>query len=241
MLNQFEQKITDVLHTFTQTQAGPIRRAAVAVVDALAQGGTFYTMGTGHSHMVGEELYARAGGLACVKLIAPSELTLCENPLKSTKIERIPAYAEVVLTQYNLKKGDILLITSNSGRNGMIVELAMECARRGVTTIAFTNLNHSRQVTSRHECGKRLFEVCDIVIDSCGCAGDATMEIAGVQGKMGGTSTIVGTYMAQCLAMEIAAEMVRRNMEAPVLVSSNLDGGDQRNQRLMQEYYGASL
>lgn len=240
MLNRFEEKITDILHTFTQTQAEPLHRAAVAVVDALAQGGSFYAIGTGHSHMVGEEFYARAGGLACVKLIAPMELTLGDHPMKSTRIERIAEYAQVVLTQYNLRRGDVLLISSNSGRNAMIVELAQECTRRGITTIAFTNLQHSRQVTSRHESGKRLFEVCDIVIDNCGCEGDAAMDVPGVRGKMGASSSIVGMFMAQSLSMEIAAEMVKRNMEVPVFLSSNLDAGDQWNQRLMEDYYGVS-
>lgn len=241
MLNQFEQRITAILHTFVRTQSEQLRRAAVTVVDALAVGGSFYAIGTGHSHMVGEEFYARAGGLACVKLIAPMELTLGEHPMKSTKIERIAEYARVVLTQYNLRKGDVLLISSNSGRNAMIVELALECARRGITTIGFTNLTHSRQVTSRHESGKRLFEVCDIVIDNCGCEGDAAMEIEGVRGKMGASSSLVGMFMAQGLSMEIAGEMAKRGMEVPVFLSSNLDAGDQWNQHLMEEYYGVTI
>lgn len=241
MLHRFEEKVTNILHTFTQTQAEPMRRAAVAVVDALARGGSFYAIGTGHSHMVGEEFYARAGGLGCVKLIAPMELTLGEHPMKSTKIERIAEYAQVVLTQYRLCRGDVLLISSNSGRNAMIVELALECERRGIITIAFTNLTHSRQVTSRHESGRRLFEVCDIVIDNCGCEGDAAMDVPGVRGKMGASSSIVGMFMAQSLSMQIAEEMAQRNMVVPVFLSSNLDDGDQWNRKIMEEYYDVSV
>lgn len=238
MLKQFESKITEILHTFVETQEENLHRAALAVVDSLERGGSFYAVGTGHSHMVGEEFYARAGGLACVKLIAPMELTLGEHPLKSTRIERIAEYAQVILTQYKLKAGDVLLISSNSGRNAMIVELALECRRRGITAIAFTNLTHSRQVTSRHDSGQRLFEVCDIVIDNCGCEGDAAMDIEGVRGKMGASSSILGMFMAQSLGMEIAREMASRGMEVPVFLSANMDAGDAWNQKIMEEYYG---
>lgn len=238
MLRQFETKINEILHTFVMTQEKNLGSAALAVVDALEKGCSFYAIGTGHSHMVGEEFYARAGGLACVKLIAPMELTLGEHPLKSTKIERIAEYAQVILTQYKLKAGDVLLISSNSGRNAMIVELALECRRRGVTAIGFTNMTHSRQVTSRHTSGKRLFEVCDIVLDNCGCEGDAAMDIPGVRGKMGASSSLVGMFMAQSLGMEIAREMAKRGMEVPVFLSANVDAGDDWNQKIMEEYYG---
>lgn len=241
MLKQFENRILNILRNFAETQEENLQRAASLVVDALETGGRFFAVGTGHSHMVGEEFYARAGGLACVRLIAPMELTLGEHPMKSTKIERIAGYAHVILTQYNVKRGDVLLISSNSGRNAMIVELALECKRQGIKTIAFTSLTHSRQVSSRHESGKRLFEVCDIVIDNCGCEGDAAMELSGVRGKMGASSSIVGMFMAQSLSMEIAEEMVRRNMEVPVFLSSNLDDGDRWNRQIMEEYYGTSL
>ncbi len=238
MLKEFETKITEILHKFVLTQSETLHAAALAAVDALAGNGRVYAVGTGHSHMVGEEFYARAGGLACIQLIAPMELTLGEHPMKSTKIERIGEYAHVILAQYGVKKGDVLLISSNSGRNAMIVELALECKRQGIKTVGFTNLTHSRQVTSRHESGKRLFEVCDIVIDNCGCEGDAAMDVPGVRGKMGSSSSLLGMFMAQSLSMEIAEEMVRRGMEVPVFLSSNLDAGDNWNKSIMERYYG---
>jgi uncharacterized phosphosugar-binding protein len=237
-MKAFETKVNEILHTFETTQEENVRRAASAIVDALEKGHEFYAIGTGHSHMVGEEIYGRAGGIACMKLIAPLELTLGEHPLKSTKIERIPDYAHVILMQYKLQPGDVLLISSNSGRNGMVVELAMECKRRGITTIGFTSLGHSSKVTSRHESGKRLFELCDIVIDNCGIPGDAMLDLEGVPARMGASSSIVGMYMAQVLSMEIAMEMARRNLEVPVFTSSNLDGADDGNYKLMQKYYG---
>ena len=63
------------------------------------------------------------------------------------------------------------------------------------------------------------------------------MELDGVKGKMGSTSSIIGMYMAQSLSMLIAVEMVRRGMEAPVFLSSNVDAGDEWNESIMKKYY----
>ena len=238
MIAAFQREVDRVLDTFVTTQNKTLETVAAAIADHMEEGGILYAIGTGHSHMVGEEFYARAGGLACIRLIAPMELTLGDHPLKSTVIERIGDYAHVILTQYKIGPKDLVLISSNSGRNAMIVELALELKRRGVTTIAFTNLTHSAAVTSRHESGKRLFEVCDYVIDNCGCEGDACMDLPGIPGKMGATSSILGIFMAQTLGMLLARELQSRNMEVPVFLSANVDAGDAWNEKIMKQYYG---
>lgn len=80
------------------------------------------------------------------------ELASGEYPLKLTQIERITEYENVIISQYEIVKGDIVMITSNFGRNGMPVELK----KRGITTIAFINLKHSKNGTSRHKSGKKV-------------------------------------------------------------------------------------
>lgn len=234
---EFENRIVSMIHTFSETQEDAMRSAAKRIAECIVKGGRFFTIGTGHSHMVGEEFYARAGGLACTRLVAPMELTLGEHPQKSTNIERIAAYADVVIAQYGIRTGDAVLISSNSGRNGMLVELALKLRALGAITIAFTNLKHSQSVTSRHVSGKKLCGLCDFVIDNCGEVGDASIALEGVRGKMGASSSIIGMYMAQTLSMYIAQALVELGAEAPVFLSSNLDAGDAWNEGLMKQYY----
>lgn len=238
LLDAFGTHTHEILDRFRITQADVLAKVASAVADRMEDGGILYVVGSGHSHMVGEEFYARAGGLACIRLIAPMELTLGEHPMKSTMVERSADYAHVILTQYKISDKDMVMIVSNSGRNAMSVELALELKRLGIPTIAFTSLAHSTQSASRHRSGRRLFEICDYVIDNCGCPGDAAMEIPGVAGKMGATSSIVGMFMAQSLSMLLARELESRKMEVPVFLSSNLDEGDRWNRHIMEKYYG---
>ena len=65
------------------------------------------------------------------------ELTLGEHPLKSTMIERIAEYAHVIISQYQISENDIVMITSNSGRNSMPVEMA----RQGMEVPVFLSAN----------------------------------------------------------------------------------------------------
>ena len=68
--------------------------------------------------------------------------------------------------------------------------------------------------------------------------GDACMTLPGIPGKMGATSSIVGTFMAQSLGLLLARELQRRNMEVPVFLSANVDAGDAWNEKIMKQYYG---
>ena len=237
MKTVFYDKIVEILDIFTSTQSEVLETIAKEVAKKIQNGGRFFVFGTGHSHMVGEEFYARAGGLACIRLIAPMELTLGEHPLKSTQIERIADYASVIMLQYGLKENDVILISSNSGRNSLPIELAIQCKELGMSVIAFTNLKHSINVTSRHCSKQKLYEVCDYVIDNCGEIGDAMMFVDNTKGKMGSSSSIVGMYMAQLLSMLLAQNLAKAGIEPPVFLSANVDGGDAWNQEIMEKYY----
>lgn len=236
-MKKFYDEVITILEKIYNEDSSKIEDICHQVVKRMKKGGTFYVIGTGHSHMIGEEFYARAGGLANIQMIAPLELTLSEHPKKSTYIERVAEYAEVIVKIYDFNENDAIMICSNSGRNQMPVELALQCKKRGVMTIALTNIEHSSYVTSRHLSGKRLFEVCDVDIDNHGKVGDAMIELPGVKGKMGATSSIIGTYIAQLMNLYIAEAMVKEDMEVPVFVSSNLNEGDVWNQKLMEDYY----
>lgn len=236
-MKEFRNKITKILDLIEDDDEN-LQLIAKTIVERMQDDGKFYVFGTGHSHMIGEEFYARAGGLANVYMIAPLEVTLSEHPFKSTLIERIPEYAEVIMKTNKICSKDVIMICSNSGRNGCLVELALSCKKMGCYTIALTSVAHSSKCESRHPSQKRLFEVCDDVIDNHGCFGDSAIQLDGVKGTMGSTSTIAGAYIAQTLGMYIAKEMVNKGLQPPVFLSSNVDGGDEWNEEIMQKYYG---
>ena len=110
------KKYLDVLQSklneIVETQVENIEAAAKLVVESCENGGRFYVFGSGHSHMVAEEIYIRAGGLGYVKAILPPELMLHEMPNKSTWLERLDGFSKAMLDLYKVDEKDTIMIIS---------------------------------------------------------------------------------------------------------------------------------
>ena len=145
-------RVTALLQEVLDTQWDAIALAAEAVAGALQSGREIHAFGSGHSHMLAEELFYRAGGLVDVRPILFEALMLHANAPLSTRLERLPGLASEILEDHRVSRGDVLLVFSNSGRNQVATELATEARDRGITVIAITSL----QPLSGHEPAGRL-------------------------------------------------------------------------------------
>ena len=234
---QYFHNIHTLLDKVLQTQAEAIHQAVSAVADTLAAGGMVYAFGTGHSHMLAEELFYRAGGLVKVYPILDEPLMLHRNASRSSQVERLPGYAATLLDNgIRPTEKDTVFLFSNSGRNAVPVEMALEMKNRGVCTICITNLAQSSQASSRHPSGLRLFELCHIVIDNCGAVGDAAMDAGAC--RCGPTSTVIGAAIVQAIVCGVVQQLQDRGITPEVFCSSNVDGGDARNHDLIEQYRG---
>lgn len=234
-LHAYASQINTILTTFQKTQTEILDQVADKIVEAYRNKKRFLIIGSGHSHMIAEEFYARAGGLAFVTPILQNELTLTDHPLKSTLFERTLDMAPAYFELYHLEKGDVLMICSNSGRNAMPVELARLAKEAGLTVVAFTNIAQGKSISSRHPLGKNLEAYADFSIDNCGAFGDAGYDL-GDGLKMGSSSTIIGAFMAQSLSILVASKIKALGLPVPVFRSSNLDGADDTNKALFEQY-----
>ena len=226
----------DIVNKIHNTQSEQISAAAKLIADAHHNGHTFYVSGSGHSHSVAEEFYGRAGGLAFVVPIMTNELTLNDHPTKSTYIENLSGYAHILVELYKIKKGDVVLIASNSGRNAYPVELAVEAKALGASVIAITNMKHSHSASPRNIHGKRLSEVADIVIDNCGEIGDSATYFEGLPLPMYPTSSIANAFICGAISVVCAQYLHAYGDEMEVFVSANVDGGFEKNSAFMEKY-----
>ena len=234
-VKEYHQFVNTTLEACYQQNEAAIHEAANCLYECEVNGGRIFTFGTGHSHMIGQDLYGRAGGYAKIYPILEGEMTLLTHPVKSTKLERIASYADVLENIYDVKKGDVIIATSNSGRNALVIEYLMRMKNKGVKIIGITSLEHSKTITSRHECGLRLFEVADIVLDNMAPHGDAGVALND-QIKMGPISTLTGCYLSQFIIGEMVELLLANGNDAPVYRSSNMDGADEYNQVLFDQY-----
>ena len=144
------------------TQGENIEKAATLIADALSGGGYIFTFGTGHSHIMAEEIFYRAGGLVRVCPILEDSLMLHRAAAASSQLERATGLAAVLLDDVDVvKEGGVMLLFSNSGCNTVAVEMAEEARKRGLKTVCITNLTHAARSRSRHPEGRKLCEVCD--------------------------------------------------------------------------------
>ena len=82
------------LDRLAREEAGSIRAAAAAVADALEAGGVLHVFGAGHSHILAEEAFYRAGGLAAINPILDRRLMFFDGVMASTQAERETGYAD---------------------------------------------------------------------------------------------------------------------------------------------------
>ncbi len=234
-VDRYFDNLTGLLARVRQTQGPAMETAARRIADAVRDGHLLYTFGTGHGHLLALEIFYRAGGLAPVCPILDEKLMLHISAAGSTLEERDETWVPRLLERYPLSAGDVLIIASNSGRNAVPVLLARAARERGVFVIALTSLAHSSSVTGRNELGLRLFEVADLVLDNGGIPGDAAIQFAD-RSFTGATSTAAGAAILQAILCRVHEIALEEGFPADFFVSSNIDGGDEINNRLVEKY-----
>lgn len=234
-IDQYLHVALERLQSSVTAQRTAVETAAKIVSDALQAGRFLYAFGTGHSHLLAEEIFYRAGGLARSAAILDEALMLHESATQSSILERQIERAAAILDRYPIGPGDVLVIASNSGRNAVPVEMALIAAGRGIRTIALTSLAHSRAFDSRHPSGKKLFEVAEIVLDNFADPGDASLEVPGMPRRMGPLSTLTGAFLINAIVVRSVELAVAQGCIPEVYASSNSDVAGW-NERLIASY-----
>ncbi len=202
-----------------------IKQAAKLVADAIEAGGILQAFGSGHSHGTALEVCGRAGGYI---------------PSKNISTRGIPEIVEGVGTEFmkavDLRKEDVLIAISNSGRNPLGIEIAMEAKKRGAKVIVVTSYESSKRLTSKHSSGKKLYDMADVVLDNGAPDGDAAIEVEGLKSKAIGVSSVSGALLVQCVVLESIDMLLKRGIKPPVYMSMNIDGGPMYNEQLLSQY-----
>ena len=222
MIFEYGNNLMEVIKTAEETNKEVIEKLAEKFAECIENDKVIHTFGTGHSHMLGIELFARAGGLGNVDAMLDPDTLTAFGAQRSGAMEKTSGVSDVIYDSYNIEKGDIMIITSNSGRNAMPIEMAMRCQKEGVYTIALTNLKQSQNTTSRHPSGKKLYECVDCVVDSCVPDGDATLNLGGI--KTGPASSIVTMYLVNTIVSEAIKLVLAHGKRPYVFQSQNVDG-----------------
>jgi len=235
LLDQYADILTSAIRTIQEGQRDRILQAAQIVSQTIVSDGLIYVFGCGHSHLLAEETFYRAGGLACVQPIVNEPLMLHESASHSSHLEKEKGKAQEVLAPYAFTEKDVLIVASTSGINGVPVEVAGEAKRRGVKVIGIASDAYLDQAP-RNLLNAHLQEVCDVCIDNGAPHGDACLQPEGLPVKMTPVSTVTGAYIINSILAEATQLALNSGCQVPVYLSGNIPGGAEFNQSLIERY-----
>lgn len=232
---EYSRRMYDVLEDMFETQGEKIETVSEWMADSIAAGGVVHLFGSGHSHLVAEEVFHRAGSLMALNPLLDVNLTFLGS-VNATLLERNPGYARVVIGSHDIREGEIVIVISNSGVNPVPIEAVLEARARGAKTVAITSDRHYVDAPSRHESGKRLAEIADITLDTCVPWGDAIVNLPGVEQPVGGISSIAGLALITSIVVETTQRLLDKGIDPPVIPTMNLPGGDGKIEGLIETY-----
>jgi len=236
-ISSYLSNLRGILEKVETTQKDVMYYAAKRLCQATLEKRNIFAFGCSHAGLLALELYYRTGGMATINPIRAPGLNLDVDPATMTsQMERLPEYGRVIIDNQPVSGGDVLIIHSVSGRNTVTVDMAMRAKELGVFVIALTNMATAGKLPSRHPSGKGLHHIADIVLDNCGCMGDSSLDIPGVPEKVAPTSTAAGAAILYAVVAQAVALIADAGTVPPVFVSANLEGGDEHNRKMLEEY-----
>ena len=227
----------EVIHLITlvdEKESENIKKASKLILETFKNKGIVHVFATGHSHMFAEELFYRAGGLVPIDPVLVPELMQHVGAITSTKLERKSGKAKEIFDSLDLKEKEAFIIVSNSGINAVPVEMAELAKEHGHPVIVITSVNASKKLESRVSSNKHLYDFGDVVIDNHIPYGDYFVDTK--SGRTGSASSIIGSYIAQRLVLEVIKLSEEEGITPPIFQSANISGGDSHNEKLVKEY-----
>ena len=240
---RFFDELSDLLTHLHNEQRDNIRAAAQIVADTIQKDGVVHVFGSGHSYGFGVEMIGRPGALVPVHNICHADMviygktSLEEYRDPNNHFERRSGLADDLFSLYGVNPEDCFIIISNSGINGLVIDMAAKAKAENHPVIVVTSLQHTLAEPSRHPSGKKLYEYGDVVIDNCGPRGDALLETDGPE-KVCSVSSITGAFIAHGIAADTIEILENRGMTPPVLLGNDTPEHIAHDQALKDHYRG---
>ena len=209
LIDRYHEAVDNLLKTVRETQRENIVKAGELVANAVENGGKIYL---GHIvHGIEMDLIYRGGGPIFYKEYKPGET--------------------------ELKAGDVIFVSSVSGRTKSVVDLAWDCMQKGITVIALTSMVYASKVDPVHESGKKLHEFVTLALDNCAPAAEAMLEVEGLEAHFAASSGIASDYIMWSLTSVCVEKMLADGFTPGILKSANFPGGNDYNKQVIEPHY----
>lgn len=228
----------DVMTKIEKTQLENIRRAALVMADSIEAGRWVHTFGCGHATIPIEEMYPRIGGFVGFHPMVELPLTFFTRITGEMGVhqfvflERVEGYGIEIMKGYKFDPRDTMWLFSHSGINNVNIDVALEAKKKGMKVIVFGSAAAARGKQTRHSSGKTIFDIADIVVDSCAPIEDATVSIKNHQDKLGPVSTMAFISCVWMTVITVAEILVERGFKLHIHPSHNVPDDTTARERL---------
>jgi len=227
-----------IMDKIEETQLENIAKAATVMADSIEAGRWVHTFGCGHSTLPVEEMYPRIGGFVGFHPIIELPLSFFTHIVGDMGVhqfiflERVEGYGDQIMKGYNFDKRDTMWLFSHTGINNVNIDVALRSKELGMSVVVFGSAEESRGKKSRHSCGKNIFEIADIVVDSCVPLQDASVDLKNHQDKIGPLSTHAYVSIVWMTITTVAEILADRNVRLFIHPSHNVPGDTSAQERL---------
>lgn len=237
LLERYTERINKQMEIVETTQKETIIAVGNAMAECVKNGGHVYVYDTGH--IINSELVERGGGLMLLKSLRFDLNVQVPHARKRTREgvdTSMLGMARYALKAANIMPGDMLFIGTVSGKSFGPVDLAIEAKKYGLTVVALTSLEYSRNVQSLHPSGKRLFECADFVLDNCAPAGEGMVDVPGLEAPFGAASGLSAALIMWSVCAQAIDKMMEYGITPSVFKSENFKDGPAFNAALRERY-----
>ena len=223
-------------------QEETIAEAANLFAETILAGRMVHCFGSGHSRILVEEMWPRYGSFPGFNPIVELSLSFhnlvvgANGQRQAMFLENVHGLAARILRNYDLSPKDTALVASSSGCNLVPIEMAEEFKRRGVKVVAIISKAHSEASRSQRRDGRKLQDFADVVLDTGAPAGDAMIEVPGLETPVGPGSTIGGCMLINAIKVEVAALLTEAGKPPTVLTAPALVGNEKASQLFESAY-----
>jgi uncharacterized phosphosugar-binding protein len=242
VFSQYLAAVRAAIDAIEATQLPLIRQAAAHFAETIKKGRLVHVFGTGHSRMAVEEMFPRYGSFPGFHPIVELSMTYhnavvgANGQRQAMFLENVQGFGAVLWRNFATAPGDALLAISTSGCNAVTIDVALEAKRLGMVVVALTSLDHAAVSISRHESGKKLHEVAELVLDQKAPAGDSAVWIEGLETPVAPLSSVTGCTIINLVKAEVARLLTEAGFPPKVLTAA-CHLGETRARELFEETY----
>jgi uncharacterized phosphosugar-binding protein len=234
-VDQYLQAVKELENRVIESQRERLIKIAEKMAETTRRDQRIFLFGTGHSHLLAEEGFYRAGGLANVVPMLVEHLMLHHLPSLGSRLERTPGLVDMILERYAPEPGEMLFVFSNSGVNRLPVEMALRAREKKTFVVGVSSFAYAREAPLS-DLGVRLDQSVDLALDNGGLPGDALLELGKFPWRVAPSSTVMGALLWNCLISETARMLVESGVTPPVFVSLNVTGAAEHNEALLKKW-----